>query len=668
MVVLKLAPALLAALLGAAGPVAAATPQAATVADRPGYVADEVCARCHTEIAAQLGELGMGRAFSQPQPGKGPEDFTTTFVHAASGRRFELRWQGERLVFRRYQLAADGTAIHLFEQTVDWVLGSGNHARTYLYGTPNGELYQLPIAWYTQEGRWGMAPGFDRPDHDGVLRRVQRECLFCHNAYPPPSPGRERYPSPALFAPALPEGIGCQRCHGPGAGHVARAAGGGATPEQVRAVIVNPARLPPERRDDVCNGCHLQPAVALLGVRRFDRDDFSFQPGEALPSYVVGVDVEQEGVAPAERFEINHQAYRLRQSRCFLASAGRLSCLTCHSPHRKVRPEERRDHFRAACLGCHPGKDVPAQHPAIDLGGGADLGDCVACHMPKRRPRDVVHVLMTDHKIRREPGGAELTAPRTESDPTLLAAHLADGARAPQGKTGEIYLTSAVVRTRASTAAVDALRRALLGAEATVREGDEDAGAAARRSFAPRYDLIQGELRGRRFSQALALADGLLATAEAAERPLVAELRAVALVGLGRREEARAALAPVVAAPGARPEALYNAARLALGAGEVDEAEAWLARATAERPVFAAAWLLRAALAARRGDHAAAIAAGERALAIEPRLPGAVPPLVESLLALGRREEARRLLDFHQGEGSERAALDRLRAALDKTP
>ena len=40
-------------------------------------------------------------------------------------------------------------------------LGSGNHSRGYLYRTPSGELYQLPLMWYTQTGRWGMAPGYD---------------------------------------------------------------------------------------------------------------------------------------------------------------------------------------------------------------------------------------------------------------------------------------------------------------------------------------------------------------------------------------------------------------------------------------------------------------------------------------------------------------------------
>ena len=32
-------------------------------------------------------------------------------------------------------------------------------------------------------------------------------------------------------------------------------------------------------------------------------------------------------------FEINDAGYRLRESQCFLKSAGQLRCTTCHDPH-----------------------------------------------------------------------------------------------------------------------------------------------------------------------------------------------------------------------------------------------------------------------------------------------------------------------------------------------
>src|SRR5256885_5435114 len=51
--------------------------------------------------------------------------------------------------------------IYELEEPVDWILGSGHHARTYIYRQPDGELYQLPLAWYAQTKSWGMAPGYE---------------------------------------------------------------------------------------------------------------------------------------------------------------------------------------------------------------------------------------------------------------------------------------------------------------------------------------------------------------------------------------------------------------------------------------------------------------------------------------------------------------------------
>ena len=148
--------------------------------------------------------------------------------------------------------------------------------------------------------------------------------------------------------------------------------------------------------------CHLQPSVAIPGLRRFGKGDFSFRAGDPLSDHFVQVDVEEEGRAASERFEINHHPYRLQQSRCRTASGAAFSCLTCHDPHQRVPETERAAHYRAACLTCH--QDSPETH-------AAGQNDCVSCHMPKRRTQDVVRVVMTDHWIRRQPGGPELLAP-----------------------------------------------------------------------------------------------------------------------------------------------------------------------------------------------------------------------------------------------------------------
>src|ERR1043165_7881990 len=139
-----------------------------------GYVDDVSCASCHANIVRTYQHVGMSKSFYRPRQSDAIEDFAKLpFRHARSGDVMELRWRNGRLVFRRWAVAGTENPVYLFEQPVDWILGSGHHARTYLYQTPNGELYQLPLAWYTQTHEWGMEPGYDRRDHEGVLRRAR---------------------------------------------------------------------------------------------------------------------------------------------------------------------------------------------------------------------------------------------------------------------------------------------------------------------------------------------------------------------------------------------------------------------------------------------------------------------------------------------------------------
>lgn len=344
----------------------------------PHYVDSAVCATCHPKQAASYRLTGMGRSFS---PVTRIEDFTRglPYYHAPSATYYSIAERNGEYFETQYQNGLDGKPADFSEKRIDYVLGSGNHARTYLSRTPRNALIELPLAWYAEKGGyWALNPGYDTPDQDGFTRHITADCMFCHNAVP--GSWQPAGDDPAWPA-SLPAGIDCQRCHGPGSAHIERSGRGG---------IVNPAKLPRERAMEVCLQCHLETTSSSLpnAIRRFERGPFSFRPGEPLLAFRLDFD------RPGDRFEIAGAGYQLDQSACMRQSQGKLSCTTCHDPHDAQHGSTAAARYNTICRNCHAAKiSTSAPHTVS--------ADCVSCHMPKRRTDDAVHVVMTDHRIAR---------------------------------------------------------------------------------------------------------------------------------------------------------------------------------------------------------------------------------------------------------------------------
>ena len=398
-----------------------------------GYLKAGACAACHEAVAESYARTGMARSFGKVQAqGIFPELAAGAFHHEGSEQFFSVYQRGGKPYLKRHQIGFDGPATNVLEASIDYWFGSGNHARSFLNRTKSQEFVELPITWYTEKGGfWAMSPGYDRPDHAGFSRNITYRCMFCHSGYPEvatEASGGEgtHFPDP------VPEGIDCQRCHGAGQDHV-DAVRQRLSLEQVRSSIVNPARLSLDRQMEVCMQCHLEttslrlPAAAL----RYGRGVFSYRPGEPLENYVLHFD--RAPGSGSDRFEFASSAYRLRQSECYRASRGALTCTTCHNPHEPSDSPAAASRHLEACQRCHRATVekllAERRHPVSQ--------DCASCHMPKRRPSDAIHVMVTDHFIRKRP----------EADPPgpLIERH--DGNTPPYRGEVVLYYPSKLAKT-----------------------------------------------------------------------------------------------------------------------------------------------------------------------------------------------------------------------------
>ncbi len=341
---------------------------------KDGYVGNESCAQCHSSIYESYQRTAMARASGPAIEALTPAEFT----HKPSGVHYRIYSEGGNawLSFER-----PGDTLVRGKKQLLYYIGSGQRGRSYLFET-DGFLFEAPVNWYADAQMWDMTPGYQAAREIPLNLPAYTGCLHCHvsGMQTPVKGTANRYPEPAFTR----NGVICERCHGPGAGHV----NGGA--------IVNPARLTPARRDEICMQCHLEGKAA---IERPDRHLYEFRPGDSLGDYVRYFVL--VGVQGAELGAVS-QVEALLQSTCKKKSGDVMSCTSCHDPHQSPTTKDRVAYYRGKCLACH-GVTFGATHHG-------NRPDCTECHMPSLRSTDVAHTQVTDHRIPR----------RTQMSPQLL--------------------------------------------------------------------------------------------------------------------------------------------------------------------------------------------------------------------------------------------------------
>ncbi len=354
------------------------------------YSGASSCQPCHPDHFESWRRTFHRTMTQEASPGAVQGDFSgVSFTYEGVTSRF-LR-DGERFVIE----TLDGQG-RMRRQEVARTVGS---RRVQQYLVREGDRYiRLPVAWDIEGRRWfHLAGGFLDPD--GMDFNTHRalwdaNCIFCHNVKAQPRYDWER----GRFDSHVAElGIACEACHGPGTEHAAR----NRMPlrryylhysEAPDRSIVNPTRLEPLRRIQVCGHCHGQRLPSPIDrIRQFLSEGDPYTAGEDLSAYTRPLYREShlEGVDVTLRFwkdgtpRLSAYEYQgLLMSRDF--QRGGLTCQHCHSMHggdpKGMITQEKRG--PAACQECHGDIVAKAAEHSRHREGSSGT-DCYACHMPK---------------------------------------------------------------------------------------------------------------------------------------------------------------------------------------------------------------------------------------------------------------------------------------------
>jgi predicted CXXCH cytochrome family protein len=372
------------------------------------------------------------------------------------------------------------------------------------------------------------------------------------------------------------------------------------------------------------------------------------------------------GTGHDDKFEIAGAAYRLRRSACFLKSDGALGCTTCHNPHDIPRGEVASQHYTSVCKQCHG----TAFKQIVESGKHTRAGDCIGCHMPKRRTDDVVHAVMTDHYIQRQKPARDLLAPMLERQETDGNAYhgpvvLYYSQSVPQEPDKDLYLAVAQVSHKANlnqgiqdlTAAIDKYRPDRMEFYLQLADAWKDSGQFDR--ALPLYEeAVRREPKSlialQRFGFALRSAGQSAQAAEVLKRALAVDGRDAAswhqlgLVRLdqGSRSDALSAFQKAIELDPDLFEAHNSVGGVSFESGNLKQAESAFREALRIRPDYAEAHSNLANVLASENRFPEAAYHFEAALRFKPDFAAGRFNYGVALAKMNRLDEAQRQIEM----------------------
>ncbi|MGA7158529.1 MAG: hypothetical protein WBY53_16910 [Acidobacteriaceae bacterium] len=319
------------------------------------YVGASTCAECHAGIARIQPATSMAQAATDPA-NVGETDkyrameyregtLTYAVVHSQNGLRFQV---------------SDGNNIA--SAPIRWIFGAGITGQTFVLER-DGKFYESRASYYSALRNLDLTVGHPRARPSSITAALGRpldraevaKCFPCHLS--------EDIFSGKLEVASAHPGVSCENCHGAGGRHASNEED--SRNRQKYNDIFDPSTLAPVDINDFCGSCHrTTPDVLATGIH--DIRNIRFQP------------------------------YRLENSACYNPADARITCISCHNPHRPL--DTNLDDYDHDCLACHAGgKITSAQHAAPKCPRATHR--CASCHMPKIELPGA-HYAFTDHYIR----------------------------------------------------------------------------------------------------------------------------------------------------------------------------------------------------------------------------------------------------------------------------